>query len=72
MNMVMTCLTVLCCSTEKCPMNFKNVNTVGASKVFCTVSNVHCVVLLVLLPQAPESLLESLETHLNTLEGKKP
>lgn len=28
--------------------------------------------LLVLLPQAPESLLESLETHLNTLEGKKP
>lgn len=22
--------------------------------------------------QAPESLLESLETHLNTLEGKKP
>lgn len=26
----------------------------------------------VLPPQAPESLLESLETHLNTLEGKKP
>lgn len=24
------------------------------------------------LLQAPESLLESLETHLNTLEGKKP
>ena len=24
------------------------------------------------LLQAPQSLLESLETHLNTLEGKKP
>lgn len=27
---------------------------------------------LFIAPQAPESLLESLETHLNTLEGKKP
>lgn len=37
--------------------------------IMCLSPLVHSVFIT---PQAPESLLESLETHLNTLEGKKP